>query len=107
MLGWKKISPEILFNVHGGITFSDGLSCYPITRDRYLWWFGFDCAHYGDAKDLKAFNEYFPEKYKKYKELELLYDYGEVRTLDYVEQECRNLVEQIKYVEQVLKGEKS
>ena len=38
----------ILFDVHGGITFSGNgrESNYPIEGDE--WWFGYDCAHAGD-----------------------------------------------------------
>lgn len=47
----KKITPELYFQVHGGITYSDKL-----TPDFYLdynhsldyWVFGFDTAHYND-----------------------------------------------------------
>src|SRR3990167_2210004 len=44
----ESVSPEILFSVHGGITYSDGgvNSDYPIQSD--LWWFGYDCGHAGD-----------------------------------------------------------
>lgn len=44
----KSVSPEILFEVHGGITFSNGgeKSEYPVESN--LWWFGFDCAHLDD-----------------------------------------------------------
>lgn len=44
---------EAYFSCHGGITFADGgeNSNYPIESD--LWWFGFDCAHCDDAKELR------------------------------------------------------
>jgi len=38
---WCNHRPESLFSVHGGITFSGH-------RDGSLWYFGFDCSHYGD-----------------------------------------------------------
>ena len=56
-----SVSPDILFNVHGGITYSDGNN-YPIKKDYKLWWFGFDCAHFGDAKDWDSVKKYFPKK---------------------------------------------
>jgi hypothetical protein len=52
-------APECLFDVHGGLTFSDGCDhgndpsrgiCHlpgPGEPDD-VWWFGFDCAHAGD-----------------------------------------------------------
>ena len=33
-------------DVHGGLTFSKGRGEYPVPSNN--WWFGFDCAHYGD-----------------------------------------------------------
>lgn len=51
-----RFSPETYFDVHGGITFSDGCQeaghiCHtpePGQPDN-VWWFGFDCAHAGDV----------------------------------------------------------
>jgi hypothetical protein len=42
-LGMK---PEEKFDVHGGLTFSGTLKS---GNDPRLWWYGFDCAHAGDA----------------------------------------------------------
>jgi len=39
-------TPELALNVHGGITYSGGCNDYPVKSE--LWWFGFDCNHYGD-----------------------------------------------------------
>lgn len=36
----------VYIEVHGGITYSDFSSSYPVESD--LYWFGFDCAHVGD-----------------------------------------------------------
>jgi hypothetical protein len=43
------VSLELLFNVHGGLTFSDSqvYSDPPISTED-SWWFGFDCSHDGD-----------------------------------------------------------
>ncbi len=40
----EGISIRILFDVHGGITYSDRSSTYPVPSDN-LFWYGFDCAH--------------------------------------------------------------
>ncbi len=85
----ESVSPSILFDVHGGITFSDGgkESKYPVESD--LWWFGYDCAHCGDAKDLSVVNDTI-------KEIELKYPTGgTLRTLEYCVSECESLAEQI------------
>lgn len=39
----ERASPEIIFDVHGSITFSGPLGDHPNG-----WWFGFDCSHAGD-----------------------------------------------------------
>ena len=92
------ISPEVYFDVHGGITFADGGigSKYPVESD--LWWFGFDCAHYNDGKDLDAAYKYklIDEKsYKTLKQLNSIFSDYECRTKEYVENECKNLAEQL------------
>ena len=40
-VGW---SPDVLVDVHGGITFAGKLKNEPLD----LWWFGWDAAHMGD-----------------------------------------------------------
>jgi len=50
-------NPEIglLFDVHGGITFSGSSEKgYPVETQEPLWFFGFDCNHYGDDEDPKS-----------------------------------------------------
>lgn len=66
-----KLSPALLFDVHGGITFGGWL------EDE--WWIGFDCAHAGDATHFGGCN--FP---------------GDVfRDVDYVAEECESLAQQV------------
>lgn len=77
--GVIRRSPDILFDVHGGLTFSEsGKFGYPVQSDG--WWFGFDCNHYADG------HVDFDEKYSRY---------GIVRTQEYVEAECDRLSAQI------------
>jgi hypothetical protein len=86
----EYMSPDCYFDVHGGITYADGGvgSKYPIESD--LWWFGYDCAHAGDANDLSAIEN------EKVREIEMQYPrYGVVRTLDYCIDECKSLAEQL------------
>lgn len=56
----ERIRIDAYFSCHGGITFADGgeNSNYPIESD--LWWFGFDCGHRDDARELKLAYERFP-----------------------------------------------
>lgn len=100
-----EISLNILFDVHGSLTYAAGNGKHPIEAED-TWWFGFDCGHAGDAKDWDLFKQLFPKTAKHLWEIEskfpdLLKD-GEVRTKEYAEQECRNLAEQILAVETVL-----
>jgi len=84
---------EILFDVHGGITYSGNgrKNDYPIKSD--LWWFGYDCAHAGDAKDLSVMSDIL-------KEIELKFpSEGVLRTLEYCVEECESLAKQLKEVD--------
>lgn len=74
-------------------------SHYPIDSD--LWWFGFDCAHAGDGKDLKLAYEKFPEEREHISRLiefeKRFPSRGEVvRTEEYVAAECKRLAEQLR-----------
>lgn len=92
------VSPDVYFDVHGGITFADGGvgSKYPVESD--LWWFGFDCGHCDDGKDLETaykYNLMDEETYKRLKELESIFSDYECRSKEYVENECKSLAEQL------------
>ncbi len=100
----ERIKIEAYFQCHGGITYSGGGkgSEYPIASD--LWWFGFDCAHAGDKKDLKLAYEKFPsrrESLKRQMEIENMYQIEDevLRTEEYVADECKRLAEQLKEFE--------
>lgn len=71
----KRIPLDILFSVHGGLTYAaSGEKGYPVQNSKD-WWFGFDCAHAGDGT--------------------LLTTYWPTRTQKYVEKECERLASQI------------
>ena len=94
-----RIRMDVYFNVHGGLTYSnDNNGTYPIESN--LWWLGFDCGHYGDAQDLDLVEEYWgdDEHIQRRLEIEREYRYDldfPVRSKEYVEEECRSLVDQI------------
>ncbi len=73
--------------VHGGLTYANGRD-FPVESDG-LWWFGFDCAHYGDAPD-PAIAANVTSHYM----LAMSSD-GEIRTLEYVTAECESLARQL------------
>ena len=87
----------LYFMVHGGISYASGGkdSHHPINSD--LWWFGFDCGHAGDCPDYDLLEELFGdnEMVKHRLEDRWIYEEYPVRDLEYVQQECRNLVDQI------------
>ena len=90
------VSPDLYFNVHGSITFSGGNpSDYPVQSD--LWWFGFDCAHSGDASDYDQAFSYglISEERYAYIANPSYTLKGERRSKEYVESECKSLVDQI------------
>lgn len=84
--------PDFVFDVHGSLTFSQwGFGGYPYPSTN-TWWFGFDCAHAGDAKDVELMDE-------THKDLERQFPVSTpgdvVRTLEYCTNECESLATQI------------
>ena len=92
-----RVSLGSYFLVHGGISYADGgkNSHHPVDSD--LWWLGFDCGHAGDCPDYDMLEELFGDDEMVQHRLKdrWLYKEYEVRSLEYVQQECRNLVDQI------------
>jgi len=92
-----EVTPSLYFDVHGGITYAGGGNNYPIESD--LWWYGFDCAHCGDAGDLDLAYEYglVTEAYKNsIQSTDAIYPTGGVvRSLGYVARECKSFIDQI------------
>jgi hypothetical protein len=68
-----KAQPELVFNVHGSLTYSKLGNGYPTKSDG--WWFGFDCGHADDKS-----------RYC---------NWGIMRTEEYVVAECESLAEQL------------
>lgn len=94
----ESTSADVYFNVHGGITFAGNGNGYPVEGD--LWWFGFDCAHCDDGKDLNQVEVYdLVENRRQFEELKRIEHMfntgGEMRSFEYVERECHSLIEQI------------
>ena len=91
-------------DVHGGITYNRTSPIFDRENAELEYWIGFDCAHCYDKKDIKAW-----EKYNRLYGLNWDYiinltkksqiTYGEVRTYDYVLNEIKKLVLQIKRLE--------
>lgn len=81
-------------SVHGGCTFAEAdVDCKKGGEDN-AWWFGFDCAHSCDAPDPAL--PVSPEWQAAINAIAgwRLLGFGEVRSQEYVEAECRSLCEQ-------------
>lgn len=79
-----KATPEVVFDVHGSITYSGGRD-YPVKSDG-LWWFGFDCGHLGDGREA-SFHEISG--------LRNLYADDPIRDTEFCVQECESLAQQL------------
>lgn len=85
--------PDVVFDVHGSLTYSGGNGEYPVKAPD-VWWFGYDCGHAGDAKS----EEYIAEMQTKYPDHAFLYhNYagGVFRDLEYNIAECESLAQQL------------
>ena len=71
--------------VHGGITYTDA-ECI-----------GFDCAHSFDGPDVEAVREQWGDEVVESDCFK--FGFGELKSADFVETECKNLIDQIKEVD--------
>jgi len=91
---------------HGGVTFSErdhgAKDLLPIACNDL--WIGFDCAHWGDMRDLETSKKYFPEDmaiemyqelHKEIHEMEKQDPHFSHKTYDYVEKECQSIIDQL------------
>jgi hypothetical protein len=78
------VAIDVLFNVHGGITYSG--DTWPVKDG--LWYFGFDCSHCNDLTPQDVFFSYAGDIWRL--EGERTY-----RSLDYVKTELASLAEQL------------
>lgn len=85
-------APEMVFDVHGGLTYSDNSSIYPAPSDG-LWWFGYDCGHHGDSPS----DDYIDEQRGRYPDKPYMWPErdGVHRSLSYCAAECESLARQI------------
>ena len=87
---------------HGGITFCErNHSIKNLLKTSYNdLWLGFDCAHAWDGKDLALVKEYYGDNspivkfYEEYPQY-LLHEGETMREFDYVERECKSIIEQL------------
>ncbi|MFQ9545338.1 MAG: hypothetical protein ACLR02_10000 [Clostridium sp.] len=95
-LNYEEYIDEI--DCHGGLTYSGFLG----EENKEYWYFGFDCAHFGDGIDIKALRKYgFKREVDIIKKQELilgsLIELEEpFKTQEFCEEQCHSIVEQIK-----------
>lgn len=96
----KEYDELVMIDCNGGLTYAEDNLFGQDDKD--MWWIGFDCAHAWDARDFKTGRRYAaadPEELKSIEylaELDRKYDTGgEVRTLEYVEAECKRILDQL------------
>lgn len=102
---YGKKYDDIPMDCHRGLTYSN---CELYGQDDMnTWWIGFDCGHFCDGLDKAKFEEYYEDDLKEmpvndyrglimglYPMFKICSEYP-VRTLEYVESECRKIVDQI------------
>lgn len=89
---------DVNIEVHGGWTYSEyTYNNYPTEASSKSWWIGFDCGHFGDTKDLELIKSFGDDELTKYYvDMEARFpERGEVRTLEYVENELIEAVKQL------------
>lgn len=85
-------------DVHGGLTYAGGdKHQYPVEADG-SWWFGYDCAHLGDARDPELMQGEFKEVYDKGLMRDMHFEGDVVRSLEYCVNQCESLARQLSEV---------
>lgn len=98
--GYVGVSKEVFegkgyddldIEVHGGLT-------YARDEEDGLRWYGFDCAHLGDARDVNLMDAEHKEMYEKY---HMGFNDGTdtIKSLDYCINECESMANQLKQLE--------
>lgn len=82
---------DVLFNVHGSLTYSDD-HLKPVGKEN-SWFLGFDTNHIGDAKDRSLMSKKHQDFYDEHEKN--IFKDGEIRTENYIESELKSLVDQI------------
>lgn len=83
---------------HWGLTYS-GDGKHFGNEDDSLWWFGFDCGHFGDGIDYdtaKGYGLITDKEYLIQKEImETIYDDETIKDKEFVKENCKMIVEQL------------
>lgn len=96
---YGKSYDDIPVDCHCGLTYSSRK--LHTQSDASTWWIGFDCGHCCDGYDVQKIKELYSDDENIMKQVERMSDYfkifagSPVRTLEYCEEECKKIVEQI------------
>lgn len=92
----KNVTMDLLFNVHGSITFAGDFSHIEKTHPQLAgYWIGFDCAHAGDAPDPALMSPEYKKVHEEMSYFTRLQDTETIRTTSYCVSECKSLIRQI------------
>ncbi len=96
---YGKDYDDIPVDCHCGLTYSNENLYHQ--SDENTWWIGFDCAHGCDGYDTETAKRLFADDKNVVEQLERMEDYfgirdeNPVRTLEYCEEQCKSIVEQV------------
>ena len=97
---YRKEYDDIPVNCHCGLTYSSSTLFHQ--EDKNTWWIGFDCGHACDGFDIDKLKEYYAEDDEVMKMINYMHSYHtmmnenyDYRTLDYVKEECKKIVDQL------------
>ena len=79
---YGKHYDDVNVDVHGGLTFSND--------EDGLWLFGYDCSHWGDAKDFELMSDEMKRTFTRWPDTK-----GTIRTLEFCVAECESLAKQL------------
>ena len=80
---YGKHYDDVDVDVHGGLTFSND--------EDGLWLFGYDCAHFDDAKDPELMSDEYKKVFRDFPR----FIEGTIRTLEFCVAECESLAKQL------------
>lgn len=97
---YRKSYDDIPIDCHCGLTYASRK--LHLQNDTSTWWIGFDCGHYCDGYDVNKIKEYYADDENIMKQIERMSGYfkicneeNPVRTLEYCEEQCKSIVEQL------------
>lgn len=103
---------EVPVCCHGGLTYADSFLA-GVDDSNDIWWIGFDCAHWNDKEDYTAMLKYFPDDddvkriVQVHMSIESKFpnDGAAVKDLQFVENECISIIDQLLDEDLESKGE--